>query len=146
MDGAQITQLPKKRVRARQQRFGSKHDLVPIADKSGPARFFRRMVKDIEADLGGRRYLTRIESELIRNFAGSATLLQVRNVEIALGAGSDVDVTAYATLASTMLRIGSRLGLSRRMQDKTPTLEQYLENQEEHDAEQGQEGDAESIA
>jgi len=129
------------------QRLGRKHDLVPIADNSGPARFFRRMVKDIESDLGGRRFLTRIEGELIRAFAGSATMLQVQNVAIALGDSSEIDPTAYATMASTMLRIGSRLGLSRRMQDATPTLEQYIENQEEeHDAEQGQEGDAESIA
>lgn len=109
------------------KRFGRKHDLVPVGEMSGPARFFRKMVRDIESDLGGRRYLSRIEGELIRAFAGSATMLQYQNVQIALGETSEIDPTAYATMASTMLRIGSRLGLSRRMRDATPSLDQYLD-------------------
>jgi hypothetical protein len=95
-------------------RPGAKHDLVPLGDNSGPARFFRKMVRDIESDFGGRVELSRIEGELIRAFCGSATLLQVRNVEIALGETGEIDPTIYAALASTMLRIGSRLGLRRR--------------------------------
>jgi hypothetical protein len=83
-------------------------------------------VRDVEADLGGRRHLSRIESELIRGFAGCATLLQYMNVQVALGEISEIDLGGYATLASTMLRIGSRLGLRRVPRDVTPNLDQYL--------------------
>jgi hypothetical protein len=86
------------------------------------------MVRDIEGDMGGRSELSRIEGELIRAFAGAATLLQSRNVEIALGETSEVDPTTYAALASTMLRIGTRLGFRRRARDVTPDVESYLEH------------------
>ncbi len=58
---------PKRRSRGR--------DLVPIGQATGAARFMRKTVADIEADLGGKRELSRIESELIRAFAGGATMI-----------------------------------------------------------------------
>ena len=116
-------------------RPGARHDLVPLGDNSGPARFFRKMVRDIEADLGARRNLSRIQGELIRAFAGAATMLQYQNVQIALGEASEIDFTAYARLANTMLRVGSRLGLSRRAREIEPTLDAYLNARlEEQDA------------
>jgi hypothetical protein len=117
-------------------RPGARHDLVALGDSTGAARFFRTMVKNVEADLGGRRDLSRIEAELIRAFCGAATQLQYLNLQLALGEAAEIDFTAYATLAST--RIGSRLGLSRRQRDATPTLNQYLtalRSQEPEDAE-----------
>jgi hypothetical protein len=98
---------------------------LPIDQGSGAGRFYAKLVRDVEADLGGRRHLSRIESELIRGFAGSATLLQYMNVQVALGEISEIDLGGYATLASTMLRIGSRLGLARRSVEVV-TLDQYL--------------------
>jgi hypothetical protein len=101
-------------------------DLVPINKASGAAKFFDKMVRDIEADYGGRRQLSRVASELIGAFAGSATALRYLNAQIMLGESiSELDLGAYATLASTMLRIGSRLGLSRRPVE-VQTLDQYL--------------------
>jgi hypothetical protein len=99
-------------------------DLMPLEKASGSGRFMDRMVREIEVDLGGRRHLTRIEGELIRAFAGAATLLQYQNVQVAIGEASEIDLTGYATIASTMLRIGSRLGMQRRTHDVTPTLEE----------------------
>jgi hypothetical protein len=137
---------PKKR--GRRPRDGTAHDgaapeytprcrdLVPLGDRSGSARFFRKMVKDVESDLGGRRFLSRIEAELIRAFCGAATMLQYQNVQLALGETSEIDPTAYATLASTMLRIGSRLGLRRRSKDVSPTLDDYLDAQSAEDSEE----------
>lgn len=95
-------------------------DLVAIDKASGPARFFDRMVREIESDLGGRRDLTRIEGELIRAFAGAATTLQYLNHQVLLGETSEIDLSGYATIASTMLRIGARLGFHRRARDVTP--------------------------
>jgi hypothetical protein len=101
-------------------------DLVSLDKATGAARFFDRMVREIENDLGGRRQLSRIEGELIRAFAGAATTLQYLNVQVALGESSDIDLAGYATIASTMLRIGSRLGLARRPRDVTLTLGEVL--------------------
>ena len=101
-------------------------DLLPLDKATGAARFFNRTVREIESDLGGRRELTRIEGELIRAFAGAATVLQFLNVQVALGETSEIDLAAYATMASTMLRIGARLGFRRRARNITPPLSDYL--------------------
>jgi hypothetical protein len=114
-----------KRVHKRAPR-----DLVPIDRTGGAARFFDKMVREIEQDLGGRRHLTRIEGELVRAFAGAATTLQYLNHQVLLGEVSEIDLSGYATIASTILRIGSKLGLQRRARDVTPTLEQYLREKE----------------
>jgi hypothetical protein len=107
---------------------------LPLEQATGAARFFDRMVREIETDLGGRRQLSRIESELIRAFAGAATTLQYLNVQVALGETSAIDLGGYSTIASTMLRIGSRLGLQRRPKDVT-SLQDYLAQLRESDTE-----------
>jgi hypothetical protein len=101
----------------------------PKASHSRAARFFTALVNEIEHDLGGKRQLSRIESELVRAFSGAATQVQYYNFQLcALGDLSECDPQAYSTLASTMLRIGSRLGLQRRHQRVLePDLKQYLE-------------------
>jgi hypothetical protein len=79
------------------------------------------MMRDIESDLGGRRNLSRIEIEWIKGFCGCATRLEYLNFQIMLGEASDCDVAGYAQLASTMLRLGSKLGLKQRSKaDATP--------------------------
>jgi hypothetical protein len=105
-------------------------NLAPTkASRSRAARFFTSLVNEIEHDLGGKRQLSRIESELVRGFAGAATMVQYYNFQVcALGDLSEIDPQAYATLASTMLRIGSKLGLQRRHQRTIePDLKTYLE-------------------
>src|ERR1700758_1270432 len=91
---------------------------LPLEQATGAARFFDKMVREIETDLGGRRQLSRIQ-ELIRAFAGAATTLQYLNVQVALGETGEIDLNGYATIASTMLRIGTRLGLQRTPRDVT---------------------------
>ena len=110
----------------RAKRKRAPRDLMPLDKATGAARFFDRAVREIESDLGGRRQLSRIEGELIRAFAGAATTPQYLNIQVALGESSEIDLTGYATIASTMLRIGSRLGLARRPRDVTLTLGQVL--------------------
>ena len=92
----------------------------PLGPSTGGAgRFFDKTVREITSDLGGQRQLSRIEIELIRAFAGAATTLQYLNVQVCLGETSAIDLNGYATIASTMLRIGARLGLQRRPRDVT---------------------------
>jgi hypothetical protein len=87
-----------------------------LIKRAGRGGFFVRMVREIEADLGAgsRRNLSRIEAELVRAFAAAATQLQFINHQILLGEGSEIDLAGFSQLASTMLRIGSRLGTERR--------------------------------
>jgi hypothetical protein len=135
---AQTTASPVKRSRGRQhgskaravfKRFGARRNLVDLSKTSGPGRFLAKMVRDIEVDLGGKRDLARIEIEMISAFAGAATVLRYMTAQVALGEISELDLTAYSNLASTMLRIGSRLGLSRRAKDisaSPPSAEEYF--------------------
>jgi hypothetical protein len=107
---------------------------LPLEQATDSARFYGRMVRAIESDLGGRRQATRIEMELVYAFCGAATAVNYLNRQIILGEGSEVDLSGFATLASTMLRIGSRLGMQRRPRDVTPTLTEYLTSLKQVDA------------
>ena len=92
---------------------------LPLEQATDAARFFDRMTREIETDLGGRRQLSRIQGELIRAFCGGATVLRYLNRQVALGEISELNLSDFATVASTMLRIGARLGLLRRPRDVT---------------------------
>ena len=63
----------------------------------------------------------------------TATVLRYLNRQVALGEISEINLSNFATVASTMLRIGSRLGLQRRPKDVT-TLADYLASLKETDA------------
>ncbi|MGC2075261.1 MAG: hypothetical protein WA728_04350 [Xanthobacteraceae bacterium] len=91
------------------------------------------MRRDIANDLGPRRHdLSRIELELIKGFCGCATRLEYLNFQILLGDASECDVAGYAQLASTMLRIGTKLGLRRRQPEKHQGLGAVLSIDYEH--------------
>ena len=49
---------------------------LPLEQATDTARFYNRMVREIETDLGGRRQLSRIEGELVGACAGGATVLR----------------------------------------------------------------------
>jgi hypothetical protein len=102
-----VVELNKKRYRA-------SRDLVAIDKTSAAARFYDKMRRDIAADLGGRGTNSRLELELIKAFAGCATRLEYLNRQIMLGDAADCDPQHYSQLASTMLRIAAKLGLSKR--------------------------------
>jgi hypothetical protein len=151
---AQTTPSPVKRSRGRPhgskartvfERFGAKRNLVDLSKSSGPGRFLAKMTRDIQSDLGGRRELTRIQTEMINAFAGAATVLRYLTSQVALGEISELDLTAYSNLASTMLRVGSRLGFSRHARDVTPDLDQYLHMKERARAAQEQETTTEAL-
>jgi hypothetical protein len=49
-------------------------------------------------------------------------------MSVAIGELSEVDLPGYATMASTMLRIRSRLGLSRRPREVGQSLAEFIES------------------
>jgi hypothetical protein len=116
-------------LKSKRKRQPSSMVLVPLDQKTGAGRLFNKMVRDIEADLGGRRQLTRIEREWVQAFAGAATRVQYLNLQTKLG--EEIDDEAFAKHASTMLKLGTKLGLRRRSKDVTPTLGDLIRHDQE---------------
>ena len=87
------------------------------------AKVFDRLVADIEADLG-RDQLSTIERALVEAFAGAAVTLYHLNAKLVLG--EVIDLSQHAQAVSAMVRVASRLGVSRRAKDVTPSLAEYL--------------------
>ena len=117
---------------------------LPLEQATDAARYFNRMRREIEIDLGGRRQLGRIQGELIDAFVGGATVLRYLNRQVVLGEISEVNLSDLATISSTMLRIGSRLGLRRVPKDIT-SLPDYLASLKEIDTEAAHDDAAESV-
>jgi hypothetical protein len=96
--------------------------------RSSAAKEFDRLVDEIQTDLGREDRLSAIERTLVEAFCGSAVLLNALNTRILLG--QEVDPAEHAAIISSMVRVGSRLGLNRRQRDVTPSLTEYLPPQE----------------
>jgi hypothetical protein len=97
--------------------------------RTNAAKYFDRLVADIEADLAGRDQLSAIERQLIEAFAGAATTLQHLNTQLALG--QPIDVSQHAQCVGAMVRVAARLGLARRAKDIGPTLGELLRQDHE---------------
>ena len=78
--------------------------------------------------MGGIDQVGAIKLDLIRRLA--AIVVQCELLESATMQGQKVDISVLCTLASTSVRISSRLGLERVAKDVT-TLEQYLAERDE---------------
>jgi hypothetical protein len=115
--GATTKRRNKKRVRPQ---------LLTRAELDGrtnAAKLFDRLVVDIENDLGGRSALSTIELALIEGFVGAAVTLHHLNTKLALG--QDIDLNQHAQAVSAMVRVATRLGISRRAKE-VPSLAEYL--------------------
>ena len=98
--------------------------------RTNAAKVFDRMVSDIEADLAGREQLSTIERQLVEAFAGAAVTLHHLNTQLALG--QPIDASQHAQCVGAMVRVATRLGLSRRARDVTPDPLVYAERYSEH--------------
>jgi hypothetical protein len=87
-------------------------DLLPgMNGNSGPARRFRDLVNNYLADMGGVELCSEIKIGLLRRLASTtvlAEMLEARMIE-----GQAIDVNTLCLLASTCMRLSSRLGLQR---------------------------------
>jgi hypothetical protein len=92
--------------------------------RTSAAKIFDRLVADIEGDLGGSSQLSTIERALIEGFVGAAVTLHHLNTKLVLG--QEIDLSQHAQAVSAMVRVASRLGISRRAGDITPSLSEYL--------------------
>jgi hypothetical protein len=92
--------------------------------RTSAARFFDRLVVDIESDLAGHDQLSAIEHQLVEAFAGAAVTLAHLNTKLALG--EDIDIGQHAACVGAMVRVASRLGLARRSKTISPRLSDML--------------------
>src|SRR6266404_5159305 len=101
-------------------------DLLPDLDgRSSAARRFRDLVSAFVADMGGLDQCSEIKLGLLRRLA--ATTVQAELLEARMVNGKPVDVTTLCQLASTVVRLSSRLGLERVAKDVSgPSLGDLL--------------------
>jgi hypothetical protein len=102
-------------------------DLLPqVADGRAPqARRFRDLVRAFIADAGGVENCSEVKLGLARRLA-SITVV-VEDLEGRAVNGEVVDLNTLCQLASTAMRLSSRLGLERVSKNVTPSLHQYVE-------------------
>lgn len=100
-------------------------DLLPDLDgRSSAARRFRDLVSAFVADMGGLDNCSEIKLGLLRRLA--ATTVQAELLEARMVNGEAVDIQTLCTLASTTVRLSTRLGLERVAKDVGPTLGDML--------------------
>jgi hypothetical protein len=117
------------RAPALRARITNHKDLLPGLDgRTSAARRFRDLVSSYIADMGGIDRCSEIKLGLLRRLA--AATVQAELLEARMVNGEQIDVGTLCTLASTTVRIASRVGLERRAKNVTPTVKDYLEHVE----------------
>jgi hypothetical protein len=95
-----------------------------IDGRTQAAKFWDRMIGEIENDLGGHDQLSTIERTLIAAYVSAALTMQ--NLNTRLLCGEEIDFGQHSQAVSAMTRVASRLGIRRRSRDVTPDLDSYL--------------------
>jgi hypothetical protein len=117
----------------------TKLQLLTRADpdrRTNAAKYFDKLTADIEGDLGGN--LTTIERALVEAFAGSTVLLDNLNTRLLLG--QQIDVYQHSLTASSLVRVGTRLGLRGRLRDITSsTPSEFVDAHYRNDADANEE-------
>jgi hypothetical protein len=106
---------------ALRSRVTNHKDLLPNLDgRSSTARRFRDLVNAFIADMGGLDCCSEIKLGLLRRLA--ATTVQSELLEARMVNGEEIDVGTLCTLASTTVRLSTRLGIERVPRDVGLTL------------------------
>ena len=113
---------PKPQAATRMGTQGTVLEGVDMRTHGG--RRFRELCADMVAHLAGEP--TTPEFHLIRR--ASALSVWCEKAEAAQANGEERDVASYTTVANTLRRLLSDLGLERRMRDATPRLADYIES------------------
>jgi hypothetical protein len=89
------------------------------------AKQFDAIALGIAQDLGGEDQLSTIQKHLVEAFAGAAVVLNDINTRAMSGVEA-IDLLAYSTAVSTLVRVASKIGLRRVPKDRTPSLSEIL--------------------
>ena len=123
-----VAQHPKQR-----SRISNHRDLLPnLMGTSSGARRFRDLVNAYISDAGGIENVSAVKLDLIRRLA--AITVQCELLESAALQGQKVDISILCTLASTSVRISSRLGLERvprEVENLQTVIQKDLERQQQ---------------
>jgi hypothetical protein len=106
-------------------RISNGRELLPDIDlRLAPARRYRDLVAQIAIDQGGVDRCSETRMQLIRRFASGAVLAE--ELEARLARGENIDISEYALLSSTLVRLANRIGIERVARDISPTLSDIL--------------------
>jgi hypothetical protein len=106
-------QLPQARKPRARLAVTNHKDLLPNLDgRRAEARRFRDLVLAFVADMGGLDCCSEIKLGLLRRLA--AATVQAELLEARMVNGEQIDIPTLCTLASTTVRLATRLGLERR--------------------------------
>jgi hypothetical protein len=89
-----------------------------LDERSRPARRYRDVQFDIANDLGGMDALTETQRHVVRSIAGLVVLREALDVKLLNG--EDVHTATYCTIANTLNRLVTTIGLRRVPRDITP--------------------------
>jgi hypothetical protein len=113
------------RAKSVRSRVTNHADLLPDLDgRSSAARRFRDLVSAYIADMGGLDQCSEIKLGLLRRLA--ATTVQAELLEAQMINGAPISITELCALASTTVRLSSRLGLERVAKAVGPSLGDML--------------------
>ena len=125
---SETTDTPKRHpANGKQVKTRTRPQLLTRAELDGrtnAAKIWDQLIIDIERDLGGHDQLSTIECGLIEGYVGARLIMM--NLNSRLIRGEQIDFNQHATAVSEMVRVASRLGLSRRARDISPTLSDML--------------------
>jgi hypothetical protein len=113
-------------------------DLLPyIADgRARQARRFRDCVRALICDAGGIENLSEVKLGLVRRLAAATVLSE--DLEVRAVNGEPIDIGTFCQLASTTVRLASRLGIERVARSiNDPTLAIYEQELARFEAEDG---------
>lgn len=105
-----------------------KHLLPHVDGRSLPYQRYRAIVSAIAVDQGGVEELSAARAQLIRRFAAASVLAE--QLEVRIAKGEQIDITEFSALSSTLVRLGSRIGIDRQPRDVTPDPLQYARERE----------------
>jgi len=108
------------------QRLAYGKDLLPHVDgRSLTYKRYREIVAALAADQGGADTLSAARAQLIRRFAAASVLAE--QMETRLASGEPIDISEHALLCSSLVRLGQRIGIDRRViRDVTPSVADYV--------------------
>jgi hypothetical protein len=93
-------------------RVTNHHDLLPGLDGRSPAaRRYRDLVRAFVRDLGGIEQCSSIKIGLVKRLA--SVTVQIELIEAKMVNGQPIDISTLCQLASTALRLSSRLSIER---------------------------------
>lgn len=121
--------LTGRKASARSRVSNGKTLLDGVDARSAVARRYRDVAAQLVSDQGGIDRCSETRVQLLRRFAACAVLAE--ETEASLLNGEPINVTEYALLVSTMVRVATRVGLGRRAKDVMPTLAKYLDTKAE---------------